>query len=170
MVYTKGIIAMKPRMIITAVMVIFITAGVVFLALKGNRDITKSPDTENVKSNVLNEPAAVSPKESEKPLPQNSKFKSLFKVTFVELGSVKCIPCKKMQPIMKEIEEEYSDQVKVIFHDVWTPDGKTYGMKYRIRVIPTQIFLDKNGNEYFRHEGFFPKEELIKVLEQQGVK
>ena len=40
------------------------------------------------------------------------------KVTFVELGSVKCIPCKMMQPIMEEIEKEYGDQVKVVFHDV----------------------------------------------------
>jgi thioredoxin 1 len=28
-------------------------------------------------------------------------------VTFVEIGSVKCIPCKAMQPIMKAVEEEY---------------------------------------------------------------
>ncbi|RJR31758.1 MAG: thioredoxin [Candidatus Latescibacterota bacterium] len=90
-------------------------------------------------------------------------------VTFVELGSVRCIPCKKMQPIMKEIEEEYADKVKVVFHDVWTPEGKPYAQKYGIRVIPTQVFLDKDGKEYFRHEGFFPKDELVKVLKQKGV-
>ena len=28
-----------------------------------------------------------------------------YQVTFVELGSVNCIPCKMMQPIMKEIED-----------------------------------------------------------------
>lgn len=90
-------------------------------------------------------------------------------VTFVEIGSVKCIPCKKMQPIMKEIEEEYAGKVKVVFHDVWTEEGKPYGKQYGIRVIPTQIFLDKDGKEYFRHEGYFPKEELVKVLKQKGV-
>ena len=92
-----------------------------------------------------------------------------FKVTFVELGSVKCIPCKMMQPIMKEIEEEYKDQVKVVFHDVWTEDGRPYAEKYGIRAIPTQIFLDKQGKEYFRHTGFFPKEDLVAVLKKQGV-
>jgi len=92
------------------------------------------------------------------------------KVTFVELGSVNCIPCKMMQPIMKEIEEEYVDQVKVVFHDVWTEEGRPYAQEYGIRIIPTQVFLDKDGNEYYRHEGFFPKEELVKVLKQQGVK
>ncbi len=90
-------------------------------------------------------------------------------VTFVEIGSVRCIPCKKMQPIMKEIEQEYAGKVKVVFHDVWTPAGKPYGQKYGIRVIPTQVFLDRDGKEYFRHEGYFPKEELVKVLKQKGV-
>jgi len=90
-------------------------------------------------------------------------------VTFVEIGSVKCIPCKKMQPIMKEIEEEYAGKVKVVFYDVWTDEGKPYGKQYGIRVIPTQVFLDKDGKEYFRHEGYFPKDELVKVLKQKGV-
>jgi thioredoxin 1 len=90
-------------------------------------------------------------------------------VTFIELGSVKCIPCKMMQPIMDEIEKEYAGQVKVVFHDVWTEEGKPFGDEYRIRAIPTQIFLDSEGKEYFRHTGFFPKEDLVKVLKQKGV-
>jgi len=92
------------------------------------------------------------------------------KVTFVELGSVGCIPCDKMQPIMKEIEEEYKGQVKVIFHDVKTAEGNPYIKEFGIRAIPTQVFLDKDGNEYFRHLGFFAKDELIKILKMQGVK
>ena len=92
------------------------------------------------------------------------------KVTFVELGSVGCIPCDKMQPIMKEIEEEYKGQVKVVFHDVKTAKGQPYIKEFGIRAIPTQVFLDKDGNEYFRHLGFFAKDELIKILEMQGVK
>lgn len=96
--------------------------------------------------------------------------KENIKVTFIELGSVRCIPCKKMIPIMKEIEKEYGDQVKVVFHDVWTPKGKPFAKQYKIKLIPTQVFLDKDGNEYFRHQGFFPKEELVKVLRQKGVK
>jgi len=91
-------------------------------------------------------------------------------VTFVELGSVRCIPCKMMQPIMKDIERDYAGQVKVVFHDVWTPEGEPFALRYKIRVIPTQVFLDKEGKEYFRHQGFFPKDELIKILQQKGVK
>jgi thioredoxin 1 len=92
------------------------------------------------------------------------------KVTFVEIGSVNCIPCKAMQPIMKAVEAEYQGQVKIVFHDVWTAKGKADARIYNIRVIPTQVFLDKNGKEYFRHEGYFPKEEVVRVVKMQGVK
>ena len=99
-----------------------------------------------------------------------TKPEKAYKVTFVELGSVKCIPCKKMQPIMKSIEEKYGDQVKVVFHDVWTPEGQPFGDKFGINAIPTQVFLDENGKEFFRHEGFYPKEEIVKLLQSKGVK
>ncbi len=90
------------------------------------------------------------------------------KVTFVELGSVSCIPCKQMQPVMKAIEDNYSGQVKVVFHDVW--QDKAAGKKYGIDLIPTQVFLDENGNEFFRHQGFFPEIEIVKLLEQRGIR
>ena len=91
-------------------------------------------------------------------------------VTFIELGSVDCIPCKAMQPVMESIRKKYPDQVSVLFYDVWTKEGAPYGQQYKIRVIPTQVFLDKDGKEYFRHEGFFPEEELVKILAKGGVK
>jgi thioredoxin 1 len=90
------------------------------------------------------------------------------KVTFVELGSVNCIPCKAMQPVMKAVEEEYGDQVKVIFYDVWK-DAEP-GRKYGIRLIPTQVFLDEKGVEFHRHEGFYPKDDIDKILQEKGLK
>lgn len=94
----------------------------------------------------------------------NSKEKEDYKITFIELGSVNCIPCRAMQPIMKDIEEEYKGIVKVVFYDVWTKEGAKDAEPYNIRVIPTQVFLDENGKEFFRHEGFFAKEELVKLI------
>jgi thioredoxin 1 len=111
----------------------------------------------------------ISDNNTEATLTQEDTTTDEVKVTFVELGSVGCIPCDKMQPIMKEIEEEYKGQVKVVFHDVKTAEGKPYIKEFGIRAIPTQVFLDKDGNEYFRHLGFFAKDELIKVLKMQGV-
>ncbi len=93
-----------------------------------------------------------------------------YKVTFIELGSVRCIPCQQMQPVMKSIEEKYGKDVKVVFHDVWTEAGAPYAKQYGIEAIPTQVFLDKDGKEFFRHVGYFPEEELVTVLQQKGVK
>ncbi len=92
------------------------------------------------------------------------------KVTFIELGSVRCIPCQKMEAVLDSIREKYPQDVKVVFYDVWTEAGKPFGRKYGVKSIPTQVFLDKNGKEYFRHVGYFAEKEVIKVLKRKGVK
>ena len=91
------------------------------------------------------------------------------KVTFIELGSVDCIPCKMMRPVMDKLEENFPNDVEVLFYDVWTEKDADKAQEYGIRVIPTQVFLDENGEEYHRHEGFYPYEEVVKVLKQKGV-
>lgn len=102
-------------------------------------------------------------KEETKPLKNNAK------ITFVELGSVNCIPCKKMQPVMKSIEEKYGDQIEVIFYDVWEPDQKKYAKQYKISLIPTQVFLDADGKEFHRHQGFYPEEAIDEILQSEGL-
>jgi thioredoxin 1 len=90
-------------------------------------------------------------------------------ITFVELGSVRCVPCKKMQPVMTSIEARYGDQIQVVFYDVWEADQKHYAQQYGIKLIPTQVFLDSKGNEIMRHEGFFPEAEIDAFLVAQGL-
>jgi thioredoxin 1 len=90
-------------------------------------------------------------------------------ITFVELGSVRCVPCIQMQPIMKSIEQKYGAQIKVIFYDVWTDEGHEYAEIYKIQLIPTQVFLDENDKEIFRHVGFFPEVEIDKFLQERGL-
>lgn len=103
--------------------------------------------------------------------PQNAPASSSApRVTFIELGSDRCIPCVQMRSVMQEIQQQYGDQVRIVFYDVWKPEGEPYARLYRIRVIPTQVFLDSQGREYFRHEGYFPTAEVVNVLALQGVK
>jgi thioredoxin 1 len=44
------------------------------------------------------------------------------------------------------------------------------GAKYSIRVIPVQVFFDAQGREAFRHEGFFPEDKIITMLEKIDAK
>lgn len=107
-------------------------------------------------------------KEVAEEIPKQDKNESAAKITFVELGSVNCIPCRQMQPVMKSIEEKFGPQVKVVFHDVWKDKAPAH--KYMIQLIPTQVFLDENGKEFFRHEGFFAESEIIKLFDTRNVK
>ena len=93
---------------------------------------------------------------------------SKFQVTFLELGADRCIPCKKMQPIMKEIAALFPDRVQVVFYDVWKDSGPAE--KYGIQLIPTQVFLDQKGKEIARHVGLYPKEEILELLKKQGIR
>lgn len=85
----------------------------------------------------------------------------------VDLGADKCIPCKKMAPILKELRAEYAGRATVDFVDVWK--NPSAGRMYGIRVIPTQIFYDREGNEVWRHEGFLSKEAIIAKFKELGV-
>ena len=51
--------------------------------------------------------------------------------------------------------------------DVW--ENKHQARKYRIKLIPTQIFFDAFGRELFRHEGFFSKEDILSKWKELGI-
>jgi thioredoxin 1 len=85
----------------------------------------------------------------------------------VDLGADKCIPCKAMAPILKDLKAEYAGRMDVEFIDVWK-DPKP-GKAYKIKLIPTQIFFDASGKERFRHEGFFGKEDILAKWKELGV-
>jgi thioredoxin 1 len=85
----------------------------------------------------------------------------------VDLGADKCIPCKAMAPILKDLKAEYAGRMDVEFIDVWkNPDA---GKTYKIKLIPTQIFFDASGKERFRHEGFFGREDILAKWKELGV-
>jgi thioredoxin 1 len=88
-------------------------------------------------------------------------------VTFVELGSDRCVPCKEMRPVMDAIARTFGDQVEIVFYDVW--DDPAPANEYGIQMIPTQVFLDEDGEEFFRHVGFYPEEEIETLLVEHGL-
>jgi thioredoxin 1 len=86
----------------------------------------------------------------------------------IDLGADKCIPCKKMAPILEELKKEKADVFATEFIDVWkNPDA---GKQYDIDLIPTQIFFDATGKELFRHQGFISKEDILAKWNELGVR
>lgn len=93
-----------------------------------------------------------------------------YKITYLQIGSDSCVPCKMMRPVMADIIEEYKGIVDVQYIDV-RKDKNTPKM-FNVRVIPTQIFLNKKGEVIFRNEGYIPTKD-IKIpidnhLKEQG--
>ena len=85
----------------------------------------------------------------------------------LELGADKCIPCKMMAPILEDLKKTHAGRLQVDFIDVWkNPDP---GQQYGIRVIPTQIFISAGGQELFRHEGFYSKEDILAKWKELGI-
>ena len=63
-----------------------------------------------------------------------NKAKAEGKIVMLELGSVGCIPCEQMKPVMQKLRETYTDKLEVIFIDV-RQDNKT-GRRFGVFVIP----------------------------------
>ena len=89
-------------------------------------------------------------------------------VTMIDLGAKSCIPCKMMAPILEKVEKEYAGKAVIHFYDVWK--DREPATRFKIRVIPTQIFFDKNAKEVYRHEGFMGESDIVGQLTKMGVK
>lgn len=85
----------------------------------------------------------------------------------LELGGETCINCIMMAPVLKELRAEYGARLKVEFIDVIK--DKQAAKEHGVRLVPTQVFYDGQGNERFRHEGFFPKADILAKWQELGV-
>jgi len=128
---------------------------------------TPAPAPTTVAANPSPQPAATPPAEpatKPKPVP-NAKPKAVPQM--IELGSKTCTPCQMMQPILEELRTEYKGQMEVPFWDIYEHPDKAKA--YDIRVIPTQVFVGADGKEFFRHQGFFPKADILKTFKEHGI-
>ena len=90
------------------------------------------------------------------------------KPTMVDLGADGCRPCEMMTPILEELKKEYAGKANILF--VHVRKEQILAARYGVQSIPVQIFFDKDGNEVFRHVGFFPKNKITAKFAEMGVK
>jgi thioredoxin 1 len=88
------------------------------------------------------------------------------KPVLVDFGSNKCIPCRQLRPILKEVEKEMAGKAHVLVIDVYN-FGKL-AREHRVQLIPTLIFFDSSGKELFRRMGVWDKDSIVKKLKEGG--
>lgn len=108
----------------------------------------------------------------------------------IDFGADSCIPCKEMAPVLQELNQDLRGEAIVKFVDVWKYPELAEG--YPVRVIPTQILIDAEGNPYVpadpqasqmtmygnqetqehlftAHEGGMTKEMILTALTEMGL-
>lgn len=114
---------------------------------------------------AIREPPRPDPGAETDELPAESTRTALPRL--VDLGSDRCIPCKKMAPILERLSREYRGSLLVEVLDV--RKDPALGQQWGVRVIPTQVFIDASGAERFRHEGFLSEESILEKWRELGV-
>lgn len=80
--------------------------------------------------------------------------------TFLEFGSTSCSACRQMQEVMETIRSRYPGKVNVVFINVADAGNLDIVDYYGIVTIPAQVLLGRDGNEFYRHNGYISADEL----------
>ena len=114
---------------------------------------------------VLNE-SWVKAQQSAKPKDPLAEVLGNGKPSMVDFGASSCVPCKMMKPIIDELQQEYKGKANILLIEIY--EQRSLAAQYGIRAIPTQVFFDRAGKEAWRHQGFLPKEDIVKKLKELG--
>ena len=74
----------------------------------------------------------------------------------VELGSDSCANCIAMQQVLAELQARHAGRLEVVAINLLQHPEQT--QVWRVKFIPTQVFLDGQGRELFRHVGYLPRQ------------
>jgi thioredoxin 1 len=76
----------------------------------------------------------------------------------VDFTATWCGPCKMMDPVVKQLSDEWQGKVKFVKLDV--DDNTNIAMQYGVMGVPTLILFVK-GNPVQRVSGFQPKDRIV---------
>ena len=88
------------------------------------------------------------------------------KPVLVDFGANKCIPCRQLRPILKEVAQEFSGKAQVLIIDVF--EHRDPAREHRIQLIPTLVFFNAQGKEVFRRSGVWDKGSIAHKLNEAG--
>lgn len=82
----------------------------------------------------------------------------------VDFSTEWCIPCKLLDPILKEVAEELKDSAVIGKVDT---DKNVIGFRFAVDKLPT-IFIFRDGEIKNAFFGVVPKETIVKALKECG--
>jgi thioredoxin 1 len=85
----------------------------------------------------------------------------------LEFGRGWCIPCKYMKPILDDMARAYMGRTIVLTVDM--DANKDLVRSFKVRMMPTQVFLMPDGKEFLRNEGTLEREQIIEIFSKMGV-
>ena len=83
-------------------------------------------------------------------------------LVLVDFHTLWCVPCRKMAPIIDELEQKYLDKIYISRVDI--DKSEDLANQFEITVVPTLV-LFKGAKGIWRKTGVISKEELIKILD-----
>ncbi len=88
------------------------------------------------------------------------------KPVVLKFYSPMCLDCKKLDSVIKEVMPKYESRVSYQNINGQSNDKASEAMvqKYNVTVVPTMVFVKKDGQLYKRTEGCLAKEQLDKIL------
>lgn len=92
-----------------------------------------------------------------------------YQFTLLEFGSVGCVMCKQMEPVLEEIRQAKEQKINVVFLHTMKPENLGLMKYFGISAIPMQILLDKNGKEFFRNYGVISASEIYAEIKKTQI-
>jgi thioredoxin 1 len=87
------------------------------------------------------------------------------KPTVAEFGANACAACREMKPILEALRRDHGGRISVVNVDLIADQHLGYLQRYRIQLMPTQVFFDAQGRETSRHMGKISADEILARLE-----
>jgi len=88
------------------------------------------------------------------------------KPTIIAFGMSHCYSCLAMSKVFAEVLKEHPQ------YQIYSVDGQKERLilrdKYKLKLMPVQLFFDAEGNEVFRHEGAYKKPVLEIIMKKYG--
>lgn len=86
--------------------------------------------------------------------------------TLVEFGMDTCASCKSMHNVLDDLRTGHAGRLRVIAINVMQQPELT--AQWRVMAIPTQVLLDGEGREVYRHMGFLSAQAIEERLSAHG--